>query len=631
MRKSISLILSMLALAVIGVQSLSAKNYEIRTVGGCPEKVILAELDAIAVCNGDRFNVKPFNPEEKIRPDAIVAIPEPGSSDADSLLAAACACAGAKVRVLLQQSWPYSNFYTGKDYLDRYDRGQMAMFKSIASISKAACEKYGAGIIPCGAAIQSLREGVFVENVCSDGVHLNKGLGARAAACTWYRAITGKSCVGVAYKGYHLTDEMSLACEKSADAAVEKPYEISDFGFSVDWKTYNEDDVKEYVLPDALTMQDGTAVKTPEDWYRRRRPELLALFEREEFGKCPGRPDGLHFKVVKECDGAVIGRAVMKEIKIFFTEDEKHYMTLLLFLPANAEGPVPVFAGINFRGNHTVWNDPRITAPTDEELAKYANLEILPRGARAKRWPVDMLVGSGYGLATFFLGDLDPDFDDSFQNGVQPLFYRPGQDYPDPDQWGTIGAWSWGLSRVMDYLETDPAVDATKVAVIGHSRLSKTALWTAARDTRFAMAFPNNPGCSGGAISRRRFGETLSRINRHFPHWFCENYRKYNDNENALPFDQHELIALVAPRPIYIASATMDLHGDPKGEFTGTLEASKIYEFLGCKGLGVSEMPQPNTPVTDGDVAYHIRTGIHDITYYDWAQYIKFADKYFKK
>jgi hypothetical protein len=392
---------------------------------------------------------------------------------------------------------------------------------------------------------------------------------------------------------------------------------------------YDEPQVPSYTLPDPLIFADGTPVTDPDDWLSLRHPELLARFEHHVYGRAPGRPEELRFEVESRVDDALNGNAIRKEIAIHLSnQPNSPLMRLLLYLPAEITGPVPVFVGLNFFGNHTIDPDPGITLsnqwmrPSPEKGIENNRATEASRGTATSRWPVDRILKRHYGLATIYCGDLDPDYDDGFHNGVHALYERNDR---RGDAWGTIAAWAWGLSRTMDYFEIDTDVDAQNVAVMGHSRLGKTALWVGATDPRFALVISNDSGCGGAALSRRRFGETVKRINTTFPHWFCSNFKRYNDREDALPVDQHMLIALIAPRPVYVASAEDDLWADPRGEFLAAQAASPVYRLLDTEGLPVEAVPSVGDAV-HGRIGYHVRPGGHDVTNYDWDQYMNFAD-----
>lgn len=385
--------------------------------------------------------------------------------------------------------------------------------------------------------------------------------------------------------------------------------------------------VKDYTLPPVLEFSDGTPVEDIRMWDEIRRDEIISLFNEYVYGPIPEKPGKMHFEVLDIKLDALDGIAIRKIIRVYFTPGEAGpYMDLLIYLPKNITGPSPLFMGLNFNGNHSVSEEQDIPLPEAwiRNSKKYGITDNRAseenRAVRAYRWPASTLIERGYGLATAYYGDLDPDFDDGYANGVHPLF---------EEETGAISAWAWGLSRAMDYFMTDKDIDGERVALMGHSRLGKTALWAGANDPRFAMVIANNSGSMGAAISRRKYGEDVKYITSTFPHWFVPGLRSFADREEELPVDQHMLLSLIAPRPLYVASAENDRWSDPEGEFLGLHQTREVYELYGLNFTAADEMPASRTPL-ESIAGYHIREGIHDVTSYDWEQFLNFADIYLK-
>ncbi|MEM7387326.1 MAG: acetylxylan esterase, partial [Verrucomicrobiota bacterium] len=351
--------------------------------------------------------------------------------------------------------------------------------------------------------------------------------------------------------------------------------------------------------------------------------------EKYVYGRMPGRPLRTGFDVESQVTDYLDGKATRKWVRIDFGPAGASPIHLLLVVPNGASGSSPVILGLNFNGTHTVVPDTDIPLTTHwvRALKKGGPNEATEegRGTSASRWPIAEAIERGYAVATFYQGDIDPDNKD-LTNGIQSHYYRKGQTQPDPEEWGTIAAWAWGLHRAVDYLVTDPDIDPNKVVVMGHSRNGKTALVAGAFDPRIALTISNQSGCGGAAISRRRKGETVAVINRNFPHWFCGNFGGFDDRENFLPLDQHFLMAAIAPRPVLVCSAKDDGWADPLGEFEALQGAEPVYDLLGVDGLGVEEQPELNRLVGQR-LGYHIRPGKHGVGSADWKVFMDFADE----
>ena len=397
--------------------------------------------------------------------------------------------------------------------------------------------------------------------------------------------------------------------------------------------SYDEKQVPNYKLPDLLLCSDGTKVGNVEQWENKRRPELLSLFSEYVYGKVPEINGIVSWDILCTHDKAISGKAIRRDVRVFpLPNHSEIYINLQIYLPnVVVNTPFPVFLAIGLMPNYTVCNDLGVEVPDYIMVENGKTKKAVKRGYMSDFWQLDKILERGYGLATFCHQDLAPDTFNGFRNGVPSLFYTPGMANPNPNDWGGISFWAWQMSRVMDYLCTDKDIDSHNIIAIGHSRLGKAALWAAAQDQRFAIAISNNSGCGGAAISRRCFGETIDAINQQFPQWFCGNFKQFNNREEFLPIDQHELIALLAPRPVYIASAEEDRWSDPKGEFLGGREASPVYHLYGLDGLEYNDMPKAEHPINSGYIGYHIRRGKHTMTDYDWEQFLNFVDKHLNK
>ena len=389
---------------------------------------------------------------------------------------------------------------------------------------------------------------------------------------------------------------------------------------------YDEAKVGSYTLPNPLVLANGKPVRDAKTWTQKRRPEIVRLFEENEYGRSPGRPADMSFDVFDKGTPALDGKGIRRQVTIYFSKDKTGpKMDLLVYVPANAKKPVPLLLNLSFSANSNTVNDPGIRI--GEVWSKDKKKIPANQGMSLGRTNVTRLLDSGYGFATVYYGDIDPDFLGGVPYGVRALYLKPGQTEPAPDEWGAISAWAWGLSRAIDYLETDPGVDAKRIAIMGVSRLGKTVMWAGAHDTRVALVIASCSGEGGAALSRRNYGETIAHLTApsRYPYQFCGNYAKYAEHVDQFPVDANMLVALIAPRPVLLQTGDKDTWSDPKGEFLAAVAAGPVFQLLGKQGLGTDQWPAPGQPIFH-TIGYFMHAGGHGTLPSDWDQFLAFLN-----
>jgi dienelactone hydrolase len=381
--------------------------------------------------------------------------------------------------------------------------------------------------------------------------------------------------------------------------------------------------------PNPLATFEGTSVTSKKLWQNTRRRELKELFQHYMYGAMPPAPARMAATVEREDKTCFGGKATLKEVTIPLTTANGPRIHLLLVTPNQHRKAVPGFVGLNFCGNHALLADPKIALPSGwmpKSCAGCTNNQATDsgRGSQIEVWALEQSIDRGYAVATFYNGDVEPDHPDA-PEGIRQFYSKTNPAY----DWGTIAAWAWGLSRVVDYLITEKNIDSKRIAVVGHSRNGKAALLAAAFDERIALAIPLQAGCGGTAPSRGKIGESVKQINNSFPHWFNAEFKKFNEQPERLPFDQNCLVALMAPRPVLFSNATEDTWANPEGQFEMLKAAEPVYQLLKAGGLESQQMPETGK-LSPGKLGYYIRPGKHSMTRDDWAVFLDYADRQLK-
>lgn len=400
----------------------------------------------------------------------------------------------------------------------------------------------------------------------------------------------------------------------SAQIADYPPDKVADIPVN-----YTDANAGAYTLPDPLQLANGKPVKDAKTWQQKRRPELVKLFEELQFGRTPPAPKSLQYEVTDAGTKTHAGKALRKQITIFFGPGKAApKLDLLLYTPAASTGKVPVLLNASFTANSNAIDDPGIKP--GEIWNREKQRVPAAQGRAFGKVNIEPFLDAGFGFATVYYGDIDPDFNGGIAHGVRSLFPAP-----QPDEWGTISAWAWGLSRALDYLEKDAAVDAKRVALTGVSRLGKTVLWTGAHDQRFAMVIASCSGEGGAALSRRHYGETIAHLiaPTRYPYQFAQNYGKYAANPNDSPIDAHMLIALIAPRPLLLQTGNTDKWSDPKGEYLAALAAAPVYKLFHKSAPEAKDVPPAGQTVMT-TLGYHMHLGGHGMVPADWAVFLEF-------